>query len=110
MLVKVTQEHIDKGTSESQWAIDTKNENPLSCFCPTAQALKDIFKVNFVKASYGILYVGKFPEDNLIFIRPTPPEVAKWMVNYDHYFLNQKDCFFPVEPFEFELSLEGVRL
>lgn len=89
MIVKVTQEHIDKGQRRNCTG------------CPITLALKDTFKVDFAQATRYSLKVGQFPE-NLIFSVPTPHAVMNFI---DHYDLEDV-----VEPFEFELSLEGVKL
>lgn len=98
MLVKVTQEHIDKGrkNQEDNFVTDF-SEN-----CPVSLALKETFKVYIAKSSNASLTVGEFPEDSLIFTVPTPSIVA--------HFINMFDDYIDVEPFEFELSLEGVKL
>lgn len=96
MLVKVTQEHIDKG--RENWYSSLCN---WSCHCPISLALKDAFKINTVKSSSVFLFIGEFP-DNIIFSVPTPDKVAIFINNFDHGNV--------VEPFEFELSLEGVQL
>jgi len=89
MLVKVTQEHIDKGTVRD------------SSSCPIALALKETFKVDFALATQYNLQVGQFPE-NLIFLVPTPIKAINFMDAFD----TESSC----EPFEFELPLEGVKL
>jgi hypothetical protein len=89
MIVKVTQEHIDKGQIGS------------SRSCPIALALKDTFKVKFSQVTGVCLTVGQFPE-NLVFTIPTPPKIMD--------FIEAFDLELVVEPFEFELSLEGVKL
>lgn len=101
MIVKVTQEHIDKGR---QNIID---EGSQICFtraqiCPVSIALKEIFKVSYAKTGLLEISVGIFPNDNLIFSKETPVEVYDWIRKFD--------TGLPVEPFEFELSLEGVKL
>lgn len=90
MIVKVTQEHIDKSNEVG------------CCFCPVELALLDVFKTKHVYTIYTKIYVGMFPDDTLVFERETPPEVSDWMFQYD----TKGD----VKPFEFELSLEGVKL
>ena len=96
MIVKVTQEHIDKASKEIGF-----DNNARCSICPVAQALRDTFKVNFVFASYEVLTVGRFP-DNLIFEVETPLEVFRKMSEFDNKGI--------MEPFEFDLSLEGVKL
>jgi len=104
MLVKVTQEHIDKAHKNIREASKNTNElTPHSCNCPVAAALKDAFKVFYVQSNYEYLHIGRFPEDNLVFSKQTPLFIKEWMYNWDTGLV-------PVEPFEFELSLEGVKL
>jgi hypothetical protein len=89
MIVKVTQEHIDKGKR-------------IDCYhCPVALALLDVFKVKTVNVGAFDLRIGLFP-DNLIFTVPTPSLVERFIYRFDEGR--------SVEPFEFELSLEGVKL
>lgn len=91
MLVKVTQEHIDKGRQK-----DCR-------LCPIEQALIETFKVKKAYAFYEQLVIGEFPDDNLVINVETPPAALDWMLLFD----KQEKV---VEPFEFELSLEGVKL
>lgn len=91
MIVKVTQEHIDKAQQE-----DCR-------LCPVEQALIETFKVKKAYAFYQELVIGEFPDDTLVFNVPTPPQVLEWMLKFD----KQEQV---VQPFEFELSLEGVKL
>lgn len=95
MIVKVTQEHIDKGRKL------IPNAKYMCTCCPVALALKDIFKVEDTWASLSKLRVGQYPK-NLIFEVETPAYVSNWMIAFDSGQL--------IEPFEFELSLEGVKL
>lgn len=96
MKIIVTQEHINAALADP----DLRN-NPTQC-CPIARALKDTFKVKYVKADYRWLRIGNFPEDTLIFTRDTPLEAEEFM----HKFDEEKT----VLPFEFELDLEGVQI
>jgi hypothetical protein len=105
VIVKVTQEHIDKGRKVDYNVSICSN-------CPIAFALKDTFKVEEAFASYGYLRIGAFPE-NLIFEVNTPEQVVQWMLNFDtknDKYIEDKDFNSYVQPFEFELSLEGVKL
>lgn len=101
MLVKVTQEHIDKGRQNIASA-----GNDISFMraqiCPVSLALKEVFKVSYAKTGLLDINVGIFPEDNLIFSKETPQIVYEWIREFDSNV--------PVQPFEFELSLEGVKL
>lgn len=106
MIVKVTQEHINKAKENIDKA-KTTEVLAHSCNCPIAAALKDTFKTKFARANYQTLLVGKFPEDNIIFEKDTPNEVIEWMNEYDIQLYEKR---LAVEPFEFELSLEGVKL
>lgn len=96
MIVKVTQEHIDKARKL------IPNTAYVCTVCPVALALKDTFKVETVWASLSKLRIGRFPE-NIIFEVETPVNIVNWMTNFDTGDVN-------VQPFEFELSLEGVKL
>lgn len=98
MIVKVTQEHIDKGAEN----FENGDPNNLGYLCPVALALKDVFKTKHTKVTYSILEIGLFPKDNIIFSRVIPQEVLDWITRFD------LKC--DVKPFEFELSLEGVEL
>lgn len=100
MIVKVTQEHIDEGTRlcriERIKLITSISEN-----CPTSLALIDTFKVSYACSTWFTLQVGMFP-DNIVFKVRTPKIVRQ--------FIDRFDTNLTVEPFEFELSLEGVTL
>lgn len=105
VIVKVTQEHIDKGRTISY-------DERICNNCPIALALKDTFKVQETYASYGHLRVGVFPE-NLTFEVETPDNVFQWMNNFDvknNPYTKEEEFKKSVQPFEFELSLEGVKL
>lgn len=101
MIVKVTQEHINKGRQLIAEAEKRGDNKPVSLNCPITLALKETFKVEFAEVNHYKFTVGQFPE-NLVFEKPVPDDIWEWILRFD--------CGGPVQPFEFELSLEGVKI
>src|SRR5689334_22599267 len=95
MIVKVTQEHIDKARKLIQEARERDDLKYVSLNCPITLALKETFKVEFAEVNHYKFTVGQFPE-NLVFEKPVPDSIWMWIQHFDmdHH----------VEPFEFELS------
>ena len=102
MIVKVTQEHIEKAL------VSANLGHMKSLTCPVARALCETFKVKGVSAGYEELTVGVFPEDNIVFNIKTPQEVVNKMIDFDMFCSLEKSVL--IEPFEFDLPLEGVKL
>lgn len=81
MLIKVTQDNINKGKRRCAGS------------CPIANALSDIPGVTVICAGLEELY---FDKGNQCFTAKTPPEVTKLMLRFDDGW--------GMEPFEFEVE------